>query len=152
MLYPLSYEGERWRVYQRACGGPPPPILLRVPLVLLVDDEPVILRLLEINFRAAGFDVATASSGAGAFAALEGGTPDAVVLDLGLPDVDGWDVVEQLRAGERTAATPVVVLSGAERDAGGDRGYAAEVQAFLTKPVDPADLVETVRRVTRRDA
>jgi DNA-binding response OmpR family regulator len=123
-----------------------------MPLVLLVDDEPVILRLLEINFRAAGFDVATASSGAAALAVLDDATPDALVLDLGLPDIDGWDVVERLRAGERTIATPVIVLSGAERDAGGDRGYAADVQAFLTKPVDPADLVETVRRVTSSDA
>jgi DNA-binding response OmpR family regulator len=127
-------------------------MLGRVPLVLLVDDEPVIVRLLEINFRAAGYEVATASSGAAAIAALDGGTPDVVVLDLGLPDIDGWEVVEQLRAREQSATTPVVVLSGADRDAAGERGYAADVQAFLTKPVDPADLVETVRRVTRRDA
>jgi DNA-binding response OmpR family regulator len=127
-------------------------MLGRVPRVLLVDDEPVIVRLLEINFRAAGYDVATASSGAAAIAALDDGTPDAVVLDLGLPDIDGWEVVERLRAREQTATTPVVVLSGADRDAAGERGYAADVQAFLMKPVDPADLVETVRRVTRRDA
>jgi CheY-like chemotaxis protein len=73
-----------------------------------------------------------------------------VVLDLGLPDVDGWEVVARLRAAEPLANTPVIVLSGTDRDASNDRGYAASVHAFLAKPVEPSDLVEAVRRAVPR--
>ncbi|MGH2636124.1 MAG: response regulator [Actinomycetota bacterium] len=122
-------------------------------LVLLVDDEPVILRLLEVNFRVAGFEVRTAATGRDAIGAATTEKPDAVVLDLGLPDLGGWEVLERLRELAGLTDTPVVVLSGADRDASGDRGYAANVHAFLTKPVEPTDLVETVRRaVARTDA
>jgi two-component system KDP operon response regulator KdpE len=116
------------------------------PVVLLVDDERIILRMLEVNFRAAGFEVETATSGADALDTAVSVRPDAVVLDLGLPDLDGWEVVRRLRELDGLAATPVVVLSGADRDASGARDYASSVNAYVTKPVEPADLVETVRR------
>jgi two-component system KDP operon response regulator KdpE len=123
------------------------------PIVLLVDDEPVLLRMLEVNLTVAGFAVRTATSGAGALASVASQTPDVVVLDLGLPDMDGWEVLARLRVIDALAETPVVVVSGSDRDAAGDPGYAANVHAFLTKPVEPADLVETVRRaVSRTDA
>jgi two-component system KDP operon response regulator KdpE len=122
------------------------------PSVLVVDDEPVLLRLLEVNLRIAGFAVRTAATGAGALEAA-GDRPDAIVLDLGLPDMDGWEVVERLRALNDLAETPVIVLSGTDRDATDDRGYAASVHAFLTKPVEPGDLVGAVRRaLSRTDA
>ncbi len=116
--------------------------------MLVVDDEAVLRRLLEVNLRAAGFAVRTASSGAGALAAVHEPTPDAIVLDLGLPDGEGWTLLERLRADQRLARVPVVVVSGTDRDAEADRGYPADVEAFLTKPVEPADLVETLRRLT----
>ena len=116
------------------------------PLVLVVDDEPVLLRLLEVNLRVAGLDVRTAASGNGALVAARAHTPDAIVLDLGLPDLGGWDVLARLRQIDGLSATPVVVLSGHDRDASAPPDYAAGVHAFLTKPVEPADLVETLRR------
>jgi DNA-binding response OmpR family regulator len=119
---------------------------MAAPLILLVEDEPVILRLLEINLRAAGFEVHPASSGEAAVGSVQAEPPAAVVLDLGLPDLDGWEVLRRLRAIDGFAETPVIVMSGLDRDAAGDPGYAARVHAFLVKPVDPADLVETVRR------
>jgi two-component system KDP operon response regulator KdpE len=115
-------------------------------LVLVVDDEPVVARVLEVNLRVAGFEVRTAGTGTDALAAASSRAPDAVVLDLGLPDLGGWEVLSRLRGLEGLERTPVVVLSGADRDAAGDPGYAARVHAFLTKPVDPAELVETIRR------
>ena len=139
---PVAAAGRgRWDAYAR-----------HVPLVLIVDDEPVILRLLEINFRAAGFGVRTAGSGAGALEAAAERAPDVVVLDLGLPDLDGRDVLRRLRGIDGLASIPVVVVSGADADAVGEPGYAADVEAVLTKPVEPTELVETVRRVVRRDA
>jgi two-component system KDP operon response regulator KdpE len=121
-----------------------------VPIVLLVDDEPVLLRLLEINLRAAGMQVRTASNGADAVRSASEVAPDAVVLDLGLPDMDGGDVIARLRDLEALAATPVVVMSGLDADELAGRGYAADVHAFLTKPVEPADLVDVVRRALAR--
>ncbi|HEX6331047.1 MAG TPA: response regulator [Actinomycetota bacterium] len=119
---------------------------MSAPLVLLVDDEPVLLRLLEINLRTAGFEVRTASNGAAAVEAATAERPDVVVLDLGLPDRGGWETLRRLRAFAGVTEAPVIVLSGLDRDAAGVPGYAAGVHAFLVKPVDPADLVETIRR------
>jgi DNA-binding response OmpR family regulator len=120
------------------------------PKVLLVDDEKSILMMLEVNFRAAGFDVVTATSGAGALEMAVTARPDAVVLDLGLPDVDGWEVVKRLRELDGVASTPIVVLSGTDRNDALVRGYASTVEAYVTKPVEPDELVQIVRRVLAR--
>jgi DNA-binding response OmpR family regulator len=120
------------------------------PKVLLVDDEKSILMMLEVNFRAAGFDVVTATSGAGALEMAVTARPDAVVLDLGLPDLDGWEVVKRLRELDGVASTPVVVLSGTDRNDALVRGYASTVEAYVTKPVEPDELVQIVRRVLAR--
>jgi DNA-binding response OmpR family regulator len=120
------------------------------PKVLLVDDEKSILMMLEVNFRAAGFDVVTATSGAGALEMAVTARPDAVVLDLGLPDVDGWKVVKRLRELDGVASTPIVVLSGTDRNDALVRGYASTVEAYVTKPVEPDELVQIVRRVLAR--
>jgi two-component system KDP operon response regulator KdpE len=120
------------------------------PKVLLVDDEKSILMMLEVNFRAAGFDVVTATSGAGALEMAVAARPDAVVLDLGLPDLDGWEVVKRLRELDGVASTPVVVLSGTDRNDALVQGYASTVEAYVTKPVEPDELVQTVRRVLAR--
>ena len=120
------------------------------PKVLLVDDEKSILMMLEVNFRAAGFDVVTATSGASALEIAAAARPDAVVLDLGLPDLDGWEVVKRLRELVGVASTPIVVLSGTDRNDAVVRGYASTVEAYVTKPVEPEELVQTVRRVLAR--
>jgi two-component system KDP operon response regulator KdpE len=125
----------------------------RSPLVLLVDDEAILVRMLEVNFVAAGFSVRTALTGAQAVAAASAETPDAVVLDLGLPDIDGRELVTRLRSLPGLTETPLLVLSGTDRDGGSGDGYAAEVHAHVTKPFEPADLVEMVRRaIDRADA
>jgi DNA-binding response OmpR family regulator len=118
--------------------------------VLLVDDEPVLLRMLEVNLTMAGFEVRTAGTGAAALESASSAAPDVVVLDLGLPDMTGWEVLSRLREIGGLARTPVLVVSGSDRDATDDPRYAAEVHAYLTKPVEPADLVEIVRRATAR--
>jgi DNA-binding response OmpR family regulator len=120
------------------------------PTVLLVDDEKVILRMLEVNFRAAGFEVQTATTGAGALETATADVPDAVVLDLGLPDLDGWEVVKRLRTLDGVGSIPVVVLSGTDLNDPRARGYASSVDAYVTKPVEPDELIDTVRRVIAR--
>src|SRR5918995_2504733 len=149
-LYPLSYEGEAGslatglRRTDRTYARP------MAPKVLLVDDEKSILMMLDVNFRAAGFDVMTATSGASALEIAAAARPDAVVLDLGLPDLDGWEVVKRLRELDGVASTPVVVLSGTDRNDALGRGYASAVEAYVSKPVEPDELVQTVRRVLAR--
>ena len=120
------------------------------PKVLLVDDEKSILMMLEVNFRAAGFDVVTATSGSSALEIAAAARPDVVVLDLGLPDRDGWEVVQRLREPDGVASMPIVVLSGTDRNDALARGYASTVEAYVTKPVEPDQLVQTVRRVLAR--
>lgn len=109
--------------------------------MLLVDDDPAILRLLEVTFGLEGFEILTATRGEDAVATAVSARPDAIVLDLMLPGLDGREVHRRLRADPTTASIPVVFLTARtlEDDA---RGLDAP---FVTKPFDPTDLIETVR-------
>ena len=118
-----------------------------VPPVLLVEDDRVIVRMLEINLRAAGFDVASVSTGAAAVEAARTTAFAAIVCDLGLPDLSGEALVSALR--DAGGGAPIVVVSGADPDAPSDGGYASAVEAVLRKPVEPHVIVETLRRVAR---
>lgn len=112
--------------------------------VLLVDDDPAILRLLEVNFRLEGFETVTASRGEDALAMASEHRPDAVVLDVMLPGLDGTEVFRRLRADEALASVPVVFLSARSRD--DDLVRTDDLDAiYVTKPFDPSALVETVR-------
>jgi DNA-binding response OmpR family regulator len=121
--------------------------------VLLVDDDPVILRLLEVNFRLDGFDTSTATRGEDALARAVEWKPDMVVLDVMMPGLDGWEVCRRLREHQDLADVPVVFLSARAQDDDRMRGYALGVVEYVTKPFDPASLVEIVRRhLAERDA
>jgi two-component system KDP operon response regulator KdpE len=116
--------------------------------VLLVEDEPGLLRALLINLRARQYDVVTAGSGREALATAASHPPDAVVLDLGLPDIDGTEVIVELR---RWSKAPIIVLSG--RASPGDKIGALDVGAddYVTKPFSMAELLARLRAVLRRD-
>jgi CheY-like chemotaxis protein len=116
------------------------------PRVLLVDDDPVIVRLLEVNFRLDGFRVDTATRGEEALSKAIELNPDVIVMDVMMPGMDGWAVSERLRADPATAETPIVLLSARVRDDDRSRGYALGVVDYVTKPFDPTDLIEVVRR------
>jgi two-component system, OmpR family, KDP operon response regulator KdpE len=117
--------------------------------VLIVEDEPALLRALQINLRARGYDVITSTAGAQALAEAARRPPDAVLLDLGLPDLDGTDVIRQLRA---WTAVPVLVLSG--RAGSGDKIGALDAGAddYVTKPFSMEELIARLRALLRRDA
>jgi two-component system KDP operon response regulator KdpE len=116
--------------------------------VLLVEDEPGLLRALLINLRARRYEVVTASAGREALAAAARRPPDAVILDLGLPDIDGTEVIVELRQWSRV---PIIVLSG--RASPGDKIGALDVGAddYVTKPFSMAELLARLRAVLRRD-
>ena len=116
--------------------------------VLLVEDEPGLLRALLINLRARHYDVSTASTGREALATAANRPPDAVILDLGLPDIDGTEVIVELR---RWSRAPIIVLSG--RASPGDKIGALDVGAddYVTKPFSMAELLARLRAALRRD-
>lgn len=102
------------------------------PNALVVDDSDVLRRLIEMCLRPAGFEVATASSGAEALERLSGSAPDLVILDIGLPDMSGWDVLEQIRSDEANAHCKVLVLSG--YDDAQSEGRRLGADAVVVKP------------------
>jgi two-component system KDP operon response regulator KdpE len=115
--------------------------------VLVIDDEPSILRALRINLTARNYEVSTACDGTSGLAAIARERPDAVILDLGLPDMDGTQVIHGVRG---WSATPIIVLSvwGAEHqkvaalDAGADD--------YVTKPFGMDELLARLRAAVRR--
>jgi DNA-binding response OmpR family regulator len=122
-----------------------------VARVLLVDDDPAILRLLEVNFRLEGFETVTAARGEEALAAAIEQHPDAIVLDIMLPGLDGPEVFRRLRQDEALASVPVVFLSARSRDDDLLRDEALDA-TYVTKPFDPSALVETVQDLIGRGA
>jgi two-component system KDP operon response regulator KdpE len=117
--------------------------------VLAVDDDPAILRTLSINLRARGYDVETAGDGRSALQIVEERMPDVVILDLGLPDIDGVSVLRRLRT---FTDVPVVVLSA--RHESDDKVEALDLGAddYVTKPFDAEELFARVRAALRRKA
>jgi two-component system KDP operon response regulator KdpE len=114
--------------------------------VLVVDDEPQILRALRINLAARQYDVVTASSGAGALRAVTEEHPDLVVLDLGLPDIDGVGVIRRLRSWSKI---PVIVLSGRADSKDKVAALDAGADDYVTKPFSVDELLARVRVATR---
>jgi len=120
------------------------------PVILVVDDDPVIVKLLEINFRLEGFQLRTATSGRRAIEIIREARPALVLLDLMMPGIDGWEVRRAMLEDPATAAIPVVVVSARSQDEDRRQGYALGVTDYVTKPFDPAELVETVRAALHR--
>jgi two-component system KDP operon response regulator KdpE len=118
-----------------------------VTKVLVVDDEPQILRALRVNLAARSYDVITASSGRQALDAAAHHHPDLVVLDLGLPDMDGVDVVRGLRG---WTAVPIIILSGRSQSVAKVQALDAGADDYVTKPFNVDELLARVRAVSRR--
>ncbi|GLZ79501.1 putative transcriptional regulatory protein KdpE [Actinorhabdospora filicis] len=117
--------------------------------VLVVDDEPQILRALRINLSAHGYEVAVAADGAAALRSAAASPPDLVILDLGLPDMDGAEVIGGLRG---WTDIPILVLSGRAGSPDKVRALDAGADDYVTKPFDIGELLARVRAVTRRRA
>jgi CheY-like chemotaxis protein len=118
--------------------------------VLVVDDDPVILRLLQVNFEMEGHSVLTASDGAEGLQRVRECRPDVVVADIMMPNVDGLQMLEQIRADAATRDLPVVLLSAKAQSYEIDRGLEAGADDYVTKPFDPLDLVERVQAAVAR--
>jgi two-component system KDP operon response regulator KdpE len=115
--------------------------------VLIVDDEPQIVRALRINLTARQYQVVTATDGTAALRAAGAEHPDLIVLDLGLPDIDGVQIIRTLRA---WTPIPIVVLSGRAESSDKVRALDAGADDYVTKPFSIDELLARIRAVTRR--
>jgi two-component system KDP operon response regulator KdpE len=124
------------------------PEIARPARVLIVEDQPELQRALRINLRARQYEVLAARTGREALSLAASNPPDAVILDLGLPDIDGTEVIVELR---RWYRSPIIVLSG--RTSPGDKIGALDVGAddYVTKPFAMAELLARLRAALRRD-
>lgn len=114
---------------------------------LVVDDDPQILRALRINLNVRGFDVTTAASGSGALTAAAQTDPQVVVLDLGLPDIDGFEVLAGLRGWTNV---PVIVLSARADSADKVQALDAGADDYVTKPFGMEEFLARLRAAVRR--
>lgn len=115
--------------------------------VLVVDDDDVIRQLITVNLELEGFEVFTATDGEDCLAKVKEINPDVVTLDVMMPRLDGWDTALRLRDDPDTVHLKLVLLSARAQDADRVKGEGIGVDAYLTKPFDPDELVETVRRL-----
>jgi two-component system, OmpR family, alkaline phosphatase synthesis response regulator PhoP len=115
--------------------------------ILVVDDEPKIVTLARDYLEHAGFAVLTASDGPAALASVRQRRPDLVILDLGLPGLDGLDVTRELRRG---STIPIVMLTARDDELDKLLGLELGADDYLTKPFSPRELVARVRAVLRR--
>ena len=115
--------------------------------VLVVDDDDVIRQLITVNLELEGFDVTTALDGQDCLDKVKDVKPDVITLDIMMPKVDGWEAASRLRADPVTAGIKVVLLSARAQEADLQRGSRIGVDAYLTKPFDPDELIATVRRL-----
>jgi len=115
--------------------------------ILVVDDEPNILNTLTSLLLAHGYDIVTAATGRAALDLFHGAPPDLVVLDLGLPDLDGVAVCERVRASSRV---PILVLSARGREADKVRALDAGADDYVTKPFGSEELLARIRAALRR--
>jgi CheY-like chemotaxis protein len=115
--------------------------------VLVVDDDDVIRQLITVNLELEGFDVVTAVDGQDALDKVKDAQPSVVTLDVMMPRVDGWEAAARLRSDPDTAHIKVVLLSARAQEADLQRGERIGVDAYLTKPFDPDELIDVVRRL-----
>ncbi len=117
--------------------------------MLVVDDDPVILRLLQVNFEMEGFDVVTATDGVDGLRRARQDLPDVVVSDVMMPGLNGLELVAALGDDDRTDGIPVMLLSARAQATDIAAGLEAGAHDYVTKPFEPLELVDRVHKLLR---
>jgi phosphate regulon transcriptional regulator PhoB len=120
--------------------------------ILVVDDEPDVVQLIEYNLRAAGYDAIHALDGEEALNKARTSSPDLIILDLMLPEVEGFDVCKILRREPGTSAIPIVMLTAKASETDRVLGLELGADDYVTKPFSPRELVLRVKRLLRNAA
>jgi DNA-binding response OmpR family regulator len=115
--------------------------------ILVVDDDPVILQLLQVNFEMEGFNVITAADGQQGVDRTRADRPDIVVSDVMMPRMTGIELVAVLKADPDTAGIPILLLTAKAQQADIGAGMDAGADDYVTKPFEPLDLVDRVNRL-----
>ena len=118
-----------------------------MPKILIVDDEPHILELARLYLEREGFQVECIGAGKDALASLSAAKPDLIILDLMLPDIDGFEVCRQIRARNNT---PILMLTARKDDIDKIVGLELGADDYITKPFNPREMVARVKAVLRR--
>jgi DNA-binding NarL/FixJ family response regulator len=118
--------------------------------LLVVDDEPNLLRAVAACLKAEDYEVSTARSGNEALMRLAESIPDLIISDIRMPGMDGYKLARQLRASQRTALVPIVFLTAKDETADRIEGFRAGIDAYLTKPFEPDELIAVVNAILNR--
>ena len=120
------------------------------PKILVVDDEPEAVELLEFNLRQAGYVVSTAGDGAEALKRARTQTPDMIVLDVMLPEMDGFEICKSLRLDSSTAKIPIIMLTAKAAEIDRVLGLELGADDYLTKPFSPRELLLRIKKILGR--
>ena len=115
--------------------------------ILAVDDEKHIVRLVQINLQKEGYDVVTASNGREALEQVEREKPDLVIMDVMMPEMGGFEALQEMKANEATSTVPVIMLTAKAQDADVFEGWKSGADLYLTKPFNPQELLTFVKRI-----
>lgn len=115
--------------------------------ILTCDDEKHIVRLIQVNLERQGYEVITAFNGAECLELVAAARPDLIVLDVMMPEMTGFEVLEALKKNPETAEIPVIMLTARAQDADVLRGWQSGVECYLTKPFNPMELIAFVKRI-----
>jgi two-component system alkaline phosphatase synthesis response regulator PhoP/two-component system response regulator VicR len=118
-----------------------------MPRILAVDDEPNIVRLIQVNLERHGYQVETANNGAQALAKIRENRPDLLVSDVMMPEMDGFELLSSIRRDPALSDLPVIMLTAKAQDANVMEGYSRGADMYLTKPFNPAELLQFVKRI-----
>ncbi len=118
--------------------------------ILLVDDDTGLIQLLQLVFESRGFGVTVAYNGQQALEALERELPEAILLDLMMPDVSGLEICKQIRADPRTSHIPIVVLTAKPGQEARREMLDAGATEYLVKPIRPSELIKHIREAATR--
>ena len=115
--------------------------------ILAVDDEKHIVRLVQINLQKEGYEVVTATNGREAVEAVAQHKPDLIVMDVMMPELDGFGALQLLKENPETAGIPVIMLTAKAQDADVFKGWQSGADLYLTKPFNPSELLTFVKRI-----
>ncbi len=120
----------------------------RASKVVVIEDDPEMINLVKLILKKEGFDVTGAMGGRDGLDAIEHLNPDLVLLDLMMPDIDGWEVYQTMKASEQMKTIPVIIITAKAQSIDKVLGlHIAKVDDYITKPFSPNELVASVRRV-----